>query len=104
MPKTTTDPNAADSASTKAYRTPAFRCWLCRSRLAPKDYHYLLRWERPRESAARPVSPDTRPGTSCTGWAAGQHWQPYWDEIISVLLKKFNEPKLERLLTMKIYR
>jgi hypothetical protein len=33
-----------------------------------------------------------------------QHWQPYWDEIISVLLKKFNEPKLERLLTMKIYR
>jgi hypothetical protein len=45
MPKTTTDPNAADSASTKAHRTPAFRCWLCRSRLAPNDCHYLLRWE-----------------------------------------------------------
>src|SRR5215213_9559825 len=50
---------------------------------------------RPRESAARPVSPNTRAGTSCTGWATGQHWQPCWDEIISVLLKKFNEPKLE---------
>ena len=45
MPKTTTVPTAADSASTKAHRTPVFRCWLCRSRLAPKDYHYLLRWE-----------------------------------------------------------
>jgi hypothetical protein len=45
MPKTTTDPNAADSASTKAHRTPAFRCWLCRSHLASKEYHYLLRWE-----------------------------------------------------------
>jgi hypothetical protein len=43
--KTTTDANASDGASTKAHRTPAFRCWLCRSHIAPKDYHYLLRWE-----------------------------------------------------------
>ena len=35
----------ADSVATKPRRTPPFHCWLCRTRLAPRDYYYLIRWE-----------------------------------------------------------
>jgi len=32
------------------------------------------------------------------------HRKRFQKEIVSVLFKKFREPKLERLLTIKIYR
>ena len=94
---------AADSASTKAHRTPAFRCWLCRSRLAPRITTIYCAGRRPRD-LLRALSHQT-PGLGphvLDGQQAQR--QPYWDEIISVLLEKFNEPKLERPLTIKIYR
>jgi hypothetical protein len=35
----------AASPTTKPRRTPPLYCWTCRTRLAPRDYHYLIRWE-----------------------------------------------------------
>ena len=32
-------------STAKPHRIPPFQCWLCRERLAMKDYHYLIRWE-----------------------------------------------------------
>ena len=39
MTSITSEPTA------KPRRIPPFHCWLCRERLAPRDYHYLIRWE-----------------------------------------------------------